>query len=147
MTWLHSHLLLKGYHRTLAQSFLLSFRFALAWFHADVFLHFLLPLDLVVLIILRQFAEANNRGFVVNLLVMGPVIARAQLVGRVEQEIVLLIKLGDLTRNAHRAELHRVHVLFVALFGREWLRWLPSRRHGGLGGTLAHDATCTLDKD
>ena len=84
MARLHSHLFLKGHHRTLAHSFLFSFRFALAWFHADVFLHFLFPLNLVVLIILRQFAEANNRGSMGNLLVMGPVIAGAQLVGRVE---------------------------------------------------------------
>ena len=91
MAWLHSHLLLKGYHSTLARSFLLSFRFALAWFHADVFLHFLLPLDLVVFVVLGQFAEADNWGFMVDLLVVGPVITRAQFIRRVEQEIVLLV--------------------------------------------------------
>ena len=97
--------------------------------------------------VLGQFSKADNWSFRVNLLVMGPVITGAQLVRRVEQEVVLLVELGDFARNAHRAELHRVHVLFVALFGREWLWWLSSRRHGGLGGTLTHDATCTLDKD
>ena len=115
-TWLHSHLLLKGYHRTLARSLFLYFRFAFTWFHADVFLHFLLPLDLVVFMVLRQWSKADSWSFRVHLLVMGPVITRTQFVGRVEQEVVLLVELGDFARNAHRAELHRVHVLFVALF-------------------------------
>ena len=77
MTRLHPHLLLKRYHRSLASCFFLWFWFALARFHADVFLHFLLPLDLVVLIILGQWTEADNWGSRRNLRVVGPVIAGA----------------------------------------------------------------------
>ena len=39
----------------------------------------------------------------VNLLVVRPVITRAQFISRIEQEIISLVELGDFTWDAHGA--------------------------------------------
>ena len=102
---------------------MLEFTLSLARPHPDVLLHFVFPLCCAAFLVAWQLAEAGGWHFRKYFLGLGLIFAWAQWYARVEQEVVLWVLLGDLPRDAHRAQVHLVDVLPILLRGRlQWRR-------------------------
>ena len=85
----------------------------LAGFHSDVLLHFLFPHGSVALVIAGQLAKADDWRLLHDIIKVWLVVTWAQLITRIEQKVLLLVELGNFSWDAHRAQIHPIHILLV----------------------------------
>ena len=122
-TWLAAHLLLEGMHGTHLSVVIFVFRrgfSALAWLNSYIFFHFFLPHRSIALVIAWQFTKTSDRGLFHHVFMDWLIVTWAQTVARVEQEVLFLIKLCDLSRDSHCTKIHLVKIIFT--LGRTWRR-------------------------